>query len=360
MSASSCPRVLVLMAGGRGTRLWPLSTKARAKQFVPLIQGKSLFRLAFERAEALFEPDHVYVVTGRDQVEEVARQLPEVDPSRILEEPFRRDTAGAVSLTVETLARRFSDAVVFLSGTDYLIEPQEQFRASAEAALEVAKDHGTIVCLGIEPTRPATQFGYLSPGERVPADASTPSHRLLEAFVEKPDRETAKGFLEAGYLWNSGMFAFRLGPFRRVLQQHIPGHLELLGEVPSLPDGRLEPQGLAAAMEEMPRISIDFAVMEKTQGLRLVPASFEWKDLGGWEVLAEELPEGPLGNRVQGRAFALEASENLVFCEDPGEEVALLGVDNLVVVRAGRRTLIAHRSQLSKIKQLVQGLEEAS
>jgi mannose-1-phosphate guanylyltransferase len=357
--AETSPKVaVVIMAGGVGTRFWPLSTRRRPKQFLSLLGTTSLLQQSFERARMLAPPERILVLTNGDFLSLVEEQLPELPPGNSVGEPMRRDTAAAVTLGALLCSRRFGSCVMVVLTADHRIEPADEFRMTMESAIRAAAGSKALYTIGIAPTYPSCAYGYLQRGRLVAEDDDV-RHYRLDYFREKPDVETAQAYLRSGgFCWNSGMFVWDVDSILTEVEAQLPRHVELLApvaEADGLPDWDEE---LRAAFAALPSISIDYGVMEKAEDVRMVEATFEWSDLGGWLALDEFLEADAQDNRHQGRVVALSAWGNMVVNEDPEELVALLGVRNLVVVRAGRRTLVAERSRAEEIRELVNLLEE--
>lgn len=342
---------VVLMAGGSGTRLWPLSTETRPKQLLALTGERSLLQQTVDRALGLVPGHRVLVLTSARYLPAVREQLPEVPPGLVVAEPVPRDTAGAVALAA-AIGRAISPGgVMAVLPADHLITATEPFLEAVRSAARGAASSEALYTFGIEPTHPATGYGYLEQGAPVPGEAG---HFQLARFCEKPDLATAQEFLASGrFLWNSGVFVWRTEVIWREIERHLPQHAARLGP---LADRFGKPgfdEALAEAFAPLPKISIDFAVMEKAADVRMVRAGFDWCDVGGWPALGDYLPKDALGNAHRGRIETLEARGNLVFCEDPAELVALVGVEGLVVVRAGARTLVVPAYRAQDIKALV-------
>lgn len=348
--------VAVIMAGGSGTRFWPMSTRERPKQFVSLFDSRSLLRLSFDRVAGWIPPGCVMVITARDYVPLVRTLLPELPPENVIGEPVPRDTAGAVGLACALVRRRHPGATLAILTADHLIHPVQDFRRALAAAVEGAENSGEVYTFGIEPTYPATSYGYLERGEKIVEDPALP-HYQLGAFREKPGEEVARSFVESGrFMWNSGMFVWPVERLWTELEDHLPAHARLLGGIAAR-DGEADfEMVLDRDFPALEKISVDYALMEKIRGVRMLQVSFEWKDVGGWLALEPYLPADGAGNVSRGAVAAVESSGNIVFSEDPREMVGLVGVKDLVVVRSGDRTLVAHRHELEKIKQLVEKL----
>jgi mannose-1-phosphate guanylyltransferase len=350
--------VVVIMAGGIGTRFWPASTDRRPKQFLSLLGERSLLQLSADRVSGLVPADRTLVLTNRAFVPLVREQLPHLPAHNVIGEPLRRDTAAAVGLGAVLARHRFGNPVIVTLTADHLIEPVAELHRTLLSAARGAAASGALYTLGIAPSYPATAYGYLERGQRVHDDDGI-EHFELERFVEKPDAATAASYLESGrFTWNSGMFVWTADAILAELGQHLPDLLEALhGAVVHDRTARWT-QALADAFARIEPVSVDYGVMEKASKLRSVAASFAWSDVGGWLALTDHLPRDRHGNWHRGRTVAGEASGNLVFCEDPGETVMLAGVDDLIVVRAGDRTLVAHRDHAERVKVLVAKLEE--
>ncbi|MCZ7662110.1 MAG: sugar phosphate nucleotidyltransferase [Thermoleophilia bacterium] len=356
--APAAALVVLIMAGGAGTRFWPASTHSRPKQLLRLIGKRSLLQQSFDRARLLAAPERILVLTSEELVEAVRAQLPEVPGDNVVGEPLRRDTAAAVCLGALLCRRRFGDCVMAVLTADHRIEPGDDFARVLHSAARVVESDPVLYTVGIPPTYPATGFGYLKRGV-LALDDDGLLHYELQGFREKPDAATAAAYVASGkYLWNSGMFVWRVSAILGEYDRHLPGHLEALAEATTVEVGSIGRQALRAAFEGLSAVSVDYAIMEKAARVRTVEATFSWCDLGGWLAMEEFLGDDGGGNRVRGRVAAVDSSGNLVFNEDDDELVALLGVKDLVVVRAGHRTLVADRSRVEDLKALVRRIED--
>jgi mannose-1-phosphate guanylyltransferase len=351
--------VVVIMAGGAGTRFWPLSTEARPKQFLNLFGERTLLQLSYDRVATLVPPQRVLVLTSQRFVPLVRQQLPGLPEANVVGEPVRRDTAAAVALAALICGRRFGNPVMAVLTADHLIEPVELFqRTLRSAALEAANSGRALYTFGVLPSFPATGYGYLQRGQLLTEDEGVEHYQLLR-FKEKPRLELAQEYLESGdYFWNSGMFAWTTNAILEELELQLPEHLQHLAPVVEQ-DGRPGwQQALEAGFEPLRKESIDFGVMEHARDVRCVAARFKWSDVGGWLALEEHMDRDGTGNVLRGDLRTVDAGDNLVFCEDDREVVALVGVRDLIVVRSGGRTLVVHRNATEEIKTLVQGLEQ--
>jgi mannose-1-phosphate guanylyltransferase len=346
--------VAVILAGGAGTRFWPLSTEGRPKQLLRLLDDRSLLRMSLERLDGMVEPGRVLVFTSSKMVSLVAQELPELPRENILGEPMRRDTAAAVCLAALACRRRFGESVMAVLTADHLIHPVGEFQESLASAARAARDSGALYTFGVPPTHPATGYGYLEVGEELFQEGGVRHFRILR-FREKPDLETAKMYLQSNrFMWNSGMFVWTTQAILEEMERHLPHHLQELTRAMEQWGGPAWPGALARAFESLESVSVDYGVMEKAGEIRCVVGSWQWRDVGGWPAMMELLPRDEHGNAARGRLFTQDSRDNLVFCEDPGESIALVGVEGLVVVRAGQRTLVTRLDKAENIKALVQ------
>jgi mannose-1-phosphate guanylyltransferase len=352
-------RYVVIMAGGSGTRLWPLSVAGTPKQLLPLVEGKSLLRLAFERSLASVPAERVLVVTGAGYAAQVAAQLPELPAANILGEPVGRDSLNACAWPAAVLAAADPDAVIAQVTADQLIGPVDVFSECLETAYAIAEaDAGVLVTLGVVPTSPHTGYGYLHRGAAV---EGFPAAHEVRRFVEKPSREVAEGYLAGGdYWWNSGMFVWRAATLLEQLRLLLPATYAAILELAASPE-RLE-----EIFPVLFKTSVDYAVMEPVSSgpgsARVVAVGLpvDWRDVGGFASLAEILPSDADGNATSGQVVGLDAVGNIAVNAQPGTVVALLGVEGLVVVRTQKATLVASVEEAERIKQLVQLVREAA
>lgn len=350
--------VAVIMAGGVGTRFWPLSTAAKPKQFLYLLGDRSLLQKSFDRIANLIPTERILVLTNAAFVPLVKEQLPVIPPENVIGEPMRRDTAAAVGLGAALCRKRFGNPIIVTLTADHVIEPVDLFQRTLLSAVQMARESGALYTFGITPTYPATGYGYLELGERVALDDGIEHFRLLK-FKEKPDYETAERYLASGkFYWNSGMFVWTAEAILRELQRHLPGHLDALTRA-CLADGTAQWEtALMEGFRSLEAISVDYAVMEKAADVRCVASRFLWTDVGGWLALQQFLPADDDGNQYRGRLVTLDASRNIVFCDDPDEQVVLIGVKDLVVVHTGQKTLVVHKHHTEDIKKLLQQRED--
>jgi mannose-1-phosphate guanylyltransferase len=342
----------VILAGGKGERFWPLSRKHRPKQFLCLDgSGKSLLQATADRLLPLVGGwDDLWVVTASHLADGVREQLPELPEANLLIEPEGRDTAPAVTWSTLEIAKRYGeDAVLGFFPADHWIAEEEVFLQTLRAAAEVAAQQPAIVTLGITPNFPSTGYGYIEQGDKIGVyglqpDAEFPVFKVSR-FTEKPDRETAESFLESGrFCWNGGMFVFRAGVALDELRIHAPEIVEML-----------EKQGVAA-YSQVPKKSIDYALMEKTQQAYVLPINFGWDDLGDWNAI-ERLLKGDKPNVELAKHVGLDTTGALLYATDEDDLIVTIGLDDTVVVRDGKVTLIVKKDRTQEIKQVLKALQ---
>jgi mannose-1-phosphate guanylyltransferase len=359
-------RHAVIMAGGSGTRLWPLSRLERPKQLLDVVAGPdggahSLLAEAFDRLRAVLPPERIWVCTAARYGEQVAAALPELRADRLILEPEPRDTANAVGLAAALVAEADPDAELAVVSADHVIRPVERFAAALETAYgAVAARPRALVTLGIRPTSPATGFGYVQRGSAT----ELPGVAEVASFREKPDRATAEAYLASGaYLWNSGMFVWRAGTVLDALAEHLPETSTGLGRIVGAAPGPDRTAVLAEVFPTLPRISVDYAVLEPASAepgrLLVVDLEVDWLDVGSWSALAHTLESDGAGNAVRGLSVVLDSSGNVVFSDDPEHLVALVGVRDSVVVRTADVTMVCSIADVERVKQLLSAVEQA-
>ena len=346
-------RYVLIMAGGSGKRLWPLSRQDMPKQLLKVLGGKSLLRIAFERLEGLVPPERVLVCTGADYAHVVAAELPEVSAENILGEPEGRDSLNAVAWPAAVLAARDPDAVVAVVTADQIMHPVESFRTALAEGFAVAEeDPSALVTFGVVPTSPHTGYGYLRRGAGVPGH---PEVSAVEEFREKPDRATAEAYVSSGdYWWNAGMFVWRAQTLLDQLARLQPETHQMIMELAATPEQ------LTIIYPQLLKISVDYALMEPVSSGRgtahvlAVRLPITWHDVGGFASLGEQLPRDDHGNATQGVSVLVDARDNLVInhAED-GRVVAVVGLSDTVIVQTPQITLVCPVSEAERIKDLV-------
>jgi mannose-1-phosphate guanylyltransferase len=346
-------RYVLIVAGGSGKRLWPLSRQDMPKQLLKVVGGKSLLRLAYERVAGLVPDENILVCTGRDYLPTVAADLPEVTAANILGEPEGRDSLNAVAWPAAVLAARDPDAVVAVVTADQIMNPVEAFHTALEEGFAVAEESpDALVTFGVVPTSAHTGYGYLQRGEPLPGHPDVCS---VHAFKEKPDRETADHYVASGeYWWNSGMFVWQAGTLLRQVEALQP---ESYAEIMKL---AASPGQLSEIYPGLLKISVDYAVMEPVSrghgSARVVAVRLpiSWHDVGGFASLGEHLPRDERGNATQGVSVLVDAHDNVVINQsEDGRLVAVVGLSGMVIVQTPQITLVCPASEAERIKELV-------
>lgn len=346
-------RYVVIVAGGSGTRLWPLSRQGTPKQLLNLVDGKTLIRIAYERIAGLVPDDRVLVCTRAEFGDQMHQEIPEIPRENILGEPEGRDTLNAVAYPAAVLSARDPDAVMAIVTSDQVMNPVSTLRAALKKAFRVAEQNAdALVTFGIVPTAPQTGFGYLERGTEL---AGYDDVCRVQSFTEKPDLQTAQSYLASGrYWWNSGMFVWRAATFLDQLRQLRPDAYDILRTLTA------DPSRLQELYPQLPKISVDYAVMEpvsRGQGTAQVLAvrlAITWHDVGGFEALSQQLPRDLAGNATTGQSVLVDSSDNVVINTDgDGRVIAVFGLSNTVIVQTPEITLVCPITEAERIKELV-------
>ncbi len=337
----------LILAGGSGTRFWPLSRRSRPKQLLPLDGDHSLLRQTVDRLAPDVEPSAVWVCTTRALAEPIRAQLPEVPAGQILAEPEGRNTAPAIGWSIRSMPEAIRDEVIAVLPADHRFGDAAEFRRALLVAAAAVERDDRVVALGVTPRWAETGYGYLELGAEIDAGIGL---RQVTRFTEKPDADTAREYFEGKrHLWNAGIFLFRGSTLLRHLarfEPEIARGIELMAEAPERTD-EIYP-GLKST-------SIDYAVMERLDSITTLPLDCGWSDLGSWEALAEILEGGDGGNRSRGDVVALDAADNLLYAEQG--TVAVLGIEGLVVVRTGDSVLVLPKERSQEVRRIVDELK---
>jgi mannose-1-phosphate guanylyltransferase len=346
MSGSAGLHVVVL-AGGKGTRFWPKSRERRPKQLLPILSERTMAQETVARLGLVVEHANVWVVTGEAHAEELRAQLPEVPVEQVVAEPIGRNTAPAIGLAAELIAARDPHATMIVLPADHHVRDGERFREVLRRAVSLARRENALVTIGIAPEAPETGYGYIERGAEIPG-----GHRVRR-FTEKPDRARAEEFLASGrYLWNAGIFVWRVDVIRAALRSHLPETADALREIVARwGDG----ERFAAAYAAVDAVSIDYGVLEKADNVAVVTGDFGWDDIGSWAAVRRLRRADGEGNVLEGRVVALSSARNYV--SGGNRLVALLGVENLVVVDTDDALLVCAADRVQDVKQIVDELE---
>src|SRR6266571_2959637 len=346
----------VILAGGSGTRLWPLSTPSFQKQFLPLPNGRSMIQESLARVEPLVSPEHAWVVTGRSMADLVHEHLPPVPVSHILGEPVGRNTSAAIAWAAATIAREDPQAIMAVLTADHVIRKIEVFNQALRLAARLA-EQGYLVTLGIKPTAPETGYGYI----RFAAPLSEGfGHQAFQAerFVEKPNLATAQGYLQDGhYVWNSGMFIWKVETILAELQTHLPELTKKIDMIAAARETEREQATLDELWPTLPTISIDYGVLEKTKNLVVIPVEFGWNDVGNWEQYGALFPTDNHGVGAVGHHQGL-GSQNIFVYNNTVRQVYTIGLEDVIVVEMENMTLICHQDAVQRVKELAESQQK--
>ena len=347
----SNPIYALILAGGSGERFWPLSRRNRPKQLLRLVSERTLLEETVARLEGFVPTERILILTNIEQEKGVRDLLEGFPKQNIIAEPAKRDTAAAVALGAGWVAARDHSATMLALPADHVIADRAAFQETMKTAAAAAEVTGALVTIGIKPTWACPGFGYIEQGEpvRLRSGGKIAVHRVVR-FREKPNVDLAESFLRKGnFRWNAGMFVWSVPTVLSEFNRHAPELADFISQVRS-------PKDLDKILHErfakLPRISFDYAIMEKTEHVLVVEASFDWDDVGSWQAVAHYFKKDEHGNAANGALTALDSSDNIIF-NDGETTIALLGVHNLIVVRTGDAILICHRHQAEKIKSLV-------
>jgi mannose-1-phosphate guanylyltransferase len=342
----------VIMAGGSGTRFWPLSRKARPKQFLPLTGAKTMIAETFDRMQGLAPLSDSFVVCGALHAAPAARLLKGLPKGNVLVEPEARNTAPAIALACAHVAHRNPEGVMVVMPSDQHVADPRAFRLALRAAIDVAKS-GQIVTLGIKPTRPETGYGYIQVGAAIQAPASK-----VARFVEKPDVETAKRYLASGdYLWNAGIFVFRADVMLAAFAELMPELSKALDGLRPTIGGKKYGPALKKFFPKMPATSIDYGIAEKAKNIAVVRADCGWSDVGSFSALPELRELDSQGNVVEGNAFVIDTMRSVVLAGK--RPLAVVGMKDVVVIDAGDAVLVLPKDKAQDVRKVVEALKAA-
>jgi mannose-1-phosphate guanylyltransferase len=349
----------VIMAGGGGTRLWPISRKDRPKQLLPLLGGETLFQSTVSRLSDLFPIDRILVVTVAGQADEMQRQVPAIPLENYLLEPAPRGTASAIGLAATVLQLRDPEAVMAVLPSDHFIRNRDLFHYLLREALEVARK-GYLVTLGITPAFPSSAYGYIQQGERLAEGFKYPVYRVRK-FIEKPDEVTAQELLRSGdYSWNSGMFVWRAGAILEEIQRQMPALHSALEKISSVWGSKTRDQVLSSSWSALKPETIDYGIMERAQQVVVLPAGgLGWNDVGSWETLFDVLFPDMDGNIATiAQHLAVETHNTLVYGHDSDRLIVTIGIDDTVIVDADDVLLVCKSDQAQKVREVVEHLRK--
>lgn len=351
---SNSQKYVVIMAGGKGERFWPQSRIRRPKHLLPIVGKSPMLTQTVDRLAGLVPVENILIITNIEQREAVLEVCPNIPEENVIGEPVGRDTAAAVGLAATLVSMRDPNGVFAIIPADHVIKDSTAFQSILGAALSTAEYSDAIVTVGIRPDSPATGYGYIHRGAK---ESESNGHTVyaVEKFVEKPNLEKAKEYLASGeYLWNGGMFIWKASVVEQALGQFTPVLKAALDKIrQSLEAGEDMQECLAVQYPSLEKISVDYAIIEKAKNVKTLEATFDWDDVGEWPAIERHFPKDENKNVCRGEVELMDAKNNIVFTENK-HLVAILGVDDLIVVNSPEATLISHKDRAQDIKKIVQ------
>lgn len=346
----------IIMAGGSGTRFWPRSKKEKPKQYLNLFGNKSLLQTTIDRFLIISDPHNIYIVSGKSQKSILEEQTKILPKKNLIYEPVGKNTLPCIGLAAMFVEKENPDGIMIVTPSDHLIKNSELFKETIVNATELARNNNGIVTIGINPTYPSTGYGYVQTEKETGIKNGIKQFKVKK-FIEKPDEQKAAEYLKkGGYYWNSGMFVFRVSVFLDAVKNYTPKIFEGLKKIESK-TGSPEFEGtLNSVYNTFENISIDYGVMEHANNIYLVEGNFEWNDLGSWESVYLTDEKNSEGNVLSGECIVLDSKNSYVY-SDKGL-VALIGLDNLIVVQDGNTTLVCNRNNAEDVKKIVNKLKE--
>lgn len=356
MAAQKRSSYALILAGGSGTRFWPMSRDHLPKQLLRLFGSQTLLEATVDRVSDLLPRENILILTNQLQVPEIMKILPDFPEENIIAEPERRDTAPAIALGIGLVAARDPEATMMVLPSDHLIQNEDSYRQTMQAALAMAGNSELLLTIGIRPTWPCPSYGYLERGEPLtdlPGDADNLSANRVRRFTEKPDPETARHFLETGnFAWNAGMFIWSISSVRKELEIHCP---ELASFVTGCANSNDVMTKVANDFADLPKLSIDYALMERSSQVATIEATFDWDDVGSWPSAAKYLDADSAGNHSNCALTQMSSTGNIAFSQGK-KHIALLGVDDLIIVETDDAILVTSKNKADDIKKLVADL----
>ena len=340
----------LIMAGGKGTRFWPLSTEEKPKQFLNLIGEETMIQMTVNRIKPIIPIERVFVCTGEMYVDLVKEQLPELPEQNIIIEPEGRNTAPCIALSAFVIKKYYKDANMIVLPSDHLISDEDEFRNVIKNADEFVKaNKEAIITLGMEPTRPETGYGYIRYGKD---EKVINNHKVIkvDAFVEKPNKEKAKAYIKEGnYLWNGGMFLWSADNILKQIEKYSNDTYEALKDIEIVDSEEIQ-ELINNNYHKTESISIDYAVMEKSDSIYVVPSRFGWDDVGSWEALDRYREKDEKGNVLVGSAKVVDSHGNLVISSS--HDIVVEGLKDIYVIENDGKILVGHKSNVANVKEL--------
>ena len=339
----------VIMAGGYGERFWPLSTKSKPKQLLDLVGDIPLITQAVNRISNIIPLDNILIITNNDLVDSISKVIPNIPLNNIIGEPLARDTATAISTAASIIKYKNSDAVFCVLTADHIIGDNKNFSDTINKSLDLAYKENILITIGIKPTFPSTGFGYIKINDYF---KDYKNYYNTDIFLEKPNKENANKYINDNqYYWNSGMFIWSLKVFEKSLNKFSSSHFKHLNSLYEYLKKDELTKGMNVLYPRQNKISIDYALMEKADNVILIPSTFSWDDVGSWNALENHFNQDEYQNTIIGNANILNSNRNIVYSKE--RSVALIGVDDLVIVEAENSILVCKKDNTEQIKILL-------
>lgn len=338
----------LIMAGGKGTRFWPLSTEEKPKQFLNLIGEETMIQMTINRIKPIIPLERIFVCTGEMYVDLVKQQLPELPRRNIIVEPEGRNTAPCIALSALVIKRYYNEATMVVLPSDHLINNEEEFRNVILEADEFIKNNSkAIITLGIEPSRAEIGYGYIKFTENVSKDIEKDVIKV-EKFVEKPNKELAKEYISSGnYLWNGGMFLWTIGNILNEIRRYSPNTFEALHKIEEIDEEGLQVL-INNEYKNTEAISIDYAVLEKSKDIYVIPSNFGWDDIGSWEAIERYKQKDIYDNIIEGNAKVIESSCNIAF--NNSKKLVMIGIENIMTLETNESIYIVNKEYMNKLR----------
>lgn len=340
----------LIMAGGKGTRFWPLSTEEKPKQFLNLIGEETMIQMTVNRIKPIIPIERVFVCTGEMYVDLVKEQLPDLPEQNIIVEPEGRNTAPCIALSAFVIKKYYKDTNMIVLPSDHLISNEDEFRNVIKNADEFVKENKeAIITLGMEPTRAETGYGYIRYGK---GESQINNHKVIkvDAFVEKPNKEKAEAYIKEGnYLWNGGMFLWSADNILNQIEKYSNGTYEALKDIETVDNEEIQ-ELINDNYHKTEAISIDYAVMEKSDSIYVIPSRFGWDDVGSWEALDRYREKDDKGNVLVGNAKVVDSHGNLVISSS--HDIVVEGLKDIYVIENDGKILVGHKSNVANVKEL--------
>ncbi|NOY78589.1 MAG: NTP transferase domain-containing protein [Calditrichaeota bacterium] len=345
----------VIMAGGIGTRFWPRSRIEKPKQFLKIFGDETLIQQTYQRLLPLIPSENIYFVINTNQKEEIKKQLPFVPEENIIIEPYGKNTAPCIGLAALHLKRRNPNSVMAVLPADHLIQDTNQFLKILRIGTSILEKESCLITIGITPTYPATGYGYIQYNGSICTQENVTAYHV-KTFAEKPNLDTAKKFIMSGdFLWNSGMFLWKTQDILKEMEEHVPEIYDSLQKIEPSIGTAAYPEALERAYQEIRGISIDYAVMEKSQRVCVIKSEFGWSDVGSWEEVYNLLAKDKSKNAVVGKAILRDSKGCLIY--SPDQLVATIGLKDMIVIQSGNALLVCPKNRSQEVKELVDYLK---